>query len=392
MEPKKIKEGVFYVGAVDWDRRLFDSLVPLPDGTSYNSYLIKGSEKTALLDTVDPSKSEVLMSYLEGVKEIDFIISHHAEQDHSGTLPRVLEKYKNARVVTNAKGKELLLDLLNIPPDRITVVADGETLSLGDKTIEFIFTPWVHWPETFSTYLREDKVLFTCDMFGSHLAASNVFVEDEEKVCEAAKRYYGEVMMPFRNIIQKHLDKFEKYPVEVIAPSHGPVYSRPERIIRSHREWVSDRLSNTVIIPYATMHGSTERMVDHLVDALSQRGIKVERFNLAATDTGRLVMSLVDAATVVFGSPTVLTGAHPSVISAAFLINALKPKLKFASIIGSQGWGGRMAEQITATISGLKVEMLPNVVIKGSPKADDLKLLDKLAQEIAARHKANNIV
>jgi len=392
MELKKITEGVWWVGAADWDRRLFDALVPLPDGTSYNAYLVQGTEKTALIDTVDPSKSSVLMKHLESVESIDYIISHHSEQDHSGTIPQVLDKYPDATVITNSKGKEFLSDLLGVDPERVKTVAEGEKLSLGGKTLEFLSTPWVHWPETFCSFLIEDRILFSCDLFGSHLATTSVFVDDEWKAIEAAKRYYAEVMMPFRTTIRKHIEKFEKYPIETVAPSHGPVYKNAENIIKAHRDWVSEKVSNTVLLPYATMHGSTELMVDCLTEALASKGVGVQRFNLAVTDTGKLVMSLVDAATIVIGSPTVLTGAHPSVISAAFLVNALRPKLKFASIIGSMGWGGKMVEQISSTIANLKVELIPPVVVKGRPKQDDYAALESLAGEIALRHRTQNII
>lgn len=388
MKLKMIKDDIFWVGAVDWDRRLFDALIPLPDGTSYNAYLIYGSEKTALLDTVDPSMTAVLMSHLEDVKSIDFIIAHHAEQDHSGALPHVLDKYKSAKVVASPKGKPMLVEHLHIPEERIITVNDGETLSLGNKTLEFIHAPWVHWPETMFTYLREDKMLFTCDLFGSHFATSDIFYSEYWHVCDAAKRYYAEVMMPFRTTIQKHLEKIKKYDISMIAPSHGPVHKDPECIVGSHQEWVSDRVSNTVVIPYVTMHGSTQLMVDYLAEILADNGVKVEKFNLAVADTGKLAMSLVDAATLVIGSPTVLSGAHPVVVSAVFLANALKPKLKFASIIGSYGWGGRMVEQIKGLMSNLKLEMLEPVIIKGLPKDEDYKALDRLANEIVDKHKA----
>ena len=200
----EIRPNVYSVGAVDWDRRLFDELIPLPDGTSYNAYLIKGSEKTALLDTVDPKKTHVLLENLAstGVERIDYVVAHHAEQDHSGSLPDVLLLYPNAKVVTNAKCKAMLMDLLRIDEDKFIVVEDGQKLSLGDKTLQFVFIPWVHWPETMGTYLAEDKILFPCDFFGSHLATSSLFVENEPMVYEAAKRYYAEIMMPFRTPIK----------------------------------------------------------------------------------------------------------------------------------------------------------------------------------------------
>lgn len=387
MKPKQIKDDIFWVGAVDWDRRLFDSLIPLPDGTSYNAYLIYGSEKTVLLDTVDPSMTAVLMSHLEDVRNIDFIVSHHAEQDHSGALPYVLDKYKNAKVISSPKGKPMLVEHLHIQEERILTVNDGEKLSLGNKTLEFIHAPWIHWPETMFTYLMEDKMLFTCDLFGSHLATSDIFYGEHWHVCDAAKRYYAEVMMPFRTTIQKHLEKLKKYQIEMIAASHGPVHKDPECIIQSHREWVSDAVSNTVVIPYVTMHGSTQLMVDCLTEILSDNGVMVKKFNLAVADTGKLAMSMVDAATLVIGSPTVLSGAHPLVVPAVFLANALKPKLKFASIIGSYGWGGKMVEQIKGLMPNLKVEMLEPVIIKGLPGDEDYKALDRLANEIVNRQK-----
>jgi len=386
---RKLKPNVYTVGAVDWDRRLFDELIPLPDGTSYNAYLIKGSEKTALLDTVDPTKADVLIDNLVelGIDRIDYVVAHHAEQDHSGSIPDILLLYPDAKVVTNAKCRGMLIDLLNIADDKFITVDDGQTISLGDKTLQFVYVPWVHWPETLGTYLQEDKIFFPCDFFGSHLAASSLFVDDEAVVYEAAKRYYAEIMMPFRSNIKKNLEKIKALEIEMIAPSHGPVYDRPDFIIDAYKDWVGDQVKNEVVLPYVSMHDSTRKMVEHFVDALVERGITVRQFKLSATDIGKLAISLVDAATVVFGSPTVLSGAHPMAAYAAILANALRPKTKFASIIGSYGWGGRMVEQLTGLLSNLKVEIIEPVIAKGCPKADDFPALDKLADQILAKHK-----
>lgn len=392
MKARKIKEGIYWMGAVDWDRRLFDSLIPIPDGTTYNAYLIEGREKTALLDTVDPSMAHLLLSQLESVQNLDYVISHHAEQDHSGTIPYIIEKYKNAKVVTTARGKGMVIDHLGIPEEKLITVGDGETLSLGDKTLEFIYTPWVHWPETMVTYLKEDKILFSCDFFGSHLASSELFVVDEARVHEAAKGYYAQVMMPFRTIIQKNLDKIGGYDIGLIAPSHGPIYDKPVSIVAAYRKWVSDPPKNIVVLPYISMHGSTNKMVEYLVSALVEKEVTVEQFNLSVADSGKLAMALVDAATIVFGTPTFLGGAHPNVISAAYLINALKPKLKFASVIGSYGWGGKAVEQLNGMLSNLKLEMLDPVLNKGFSKELDLKALDVLADNIARKHKEHDFI
>ena len=394
MKPRKLKTNVYWVGAVDWDRRLFDELIPLPDGTSYNAYLIKGSEKTALIDTVDPTMTNFLTSNLQllKVKNIDYIIANHAEQDHSGALPQILKLYPNAKVIATPKCKDLLMELLLIPEDKIVTVEDGETLSLGDKTLEFIHAPWVHWPETMLTYLREDKILFTCDLFGSHIATSDLYVADEAAVYEAAKRYYAEIMMPFRTVIQRNLEKIKDLQIEIIAPSHGPIYDKPNFIVEAYKEWVYDPPKNIVVLPYVSMHGSTKKMVEYLVTALVERGITVKQFNLTKTDIGKLAMALVDAATIVVGSPTVLVGPHPKVIYAVYLANALRPKLKFASIIGSYGWGGRTVEQIKGMLSNLKVELLEPVVIRGFPKEDDFRALNRLADEIVNKHREHGIV
>ncbi len=392
MSNVKLAEGVYWVGAIDWDRRLFDSLIPLPDGTSYNSYVIKGSEKTALIDTVDPTMQDLLINQLNrlGIENISYIVANHAEQDHSGALPRVLERYPEAKVVATPRCKDMLKDLLMIPEEKFIAVNDKETISLGGRTLEFIHAPWVHWPETMLTYLREDKILFACDFFGSHLATSDLYVTDEGQVYEAAKRYYAEIMMPFRTTIQKNLEKIRDYAIDIIAPSHGPVHDKPEFILKAYHSWVFDEPKNIVVLPYISMHGSTHKMVEYLVEALVQRGVTAKQFDLTVTDIGKLAMALVDAATVVIGTPTVLAGPHPSVVYAAFLANALRPKLRFVSIIGSYGWGGKAVEQLAAMLPNLKVEILEPVLCKGFPKEDDFKALDTLAATIAEKHKEHN--
>jgi flavorubredoxin len=390
MKARKIKESVFWMGAIDWDRRLFDSLIPLPDGTTYNAYLVRGSERTALLDTVDPAMANELLEQLKDVSQIDYVVSLHAEQDHSGTIPKVLKKYPNARLITTPKAKGMLIDLLQIPEASFTTVEDGETLSLGDKTLTFIHTPWVHWPETMVAYLEEDGILFSCDFFGSHIATTDLYVTDEGRVYEAAKRYFAEIMMPFRNVIKKNLEKLKSCQIRMIAPSHGQIYQNPTLIMDAYRDWVLSPCRNIVVLPYVSMHESTKRMVEYFVSSLVEKGVKVELFNLAVADIGKLAMALVDAATLVVGTPTVLAGPHPYAAYSAFLANALRPKTKFISIIGSYGWGGKTVEILAGMITNLKVEIIDPVLCKGVPSDKDLKALDDLAAAIAKKHKEHN--
>ncbi len=386
MKARSITDNVSWVGAVDWSRRLFDALIPLPDGTSYAAYLVRGGHKTALIDTVDPDFTNVLLEHLEGVDKLDYVIPQHAEQDHAGSLPAVLAKYPEAKVLATPKAKGMLVDLLGLPESRIVTVADGETLDLGGKTLEFMYTPWVHWPETMCTYLHEDKILFSCDFFGSHLATTDLYVTDQAVVYEAAKRYYAEIMMPFRAIIRKNLAKVEAHEIKLIAPSHGPIYDNPGFILDAYRDWVSDTVKNEVVLPFISMHGSTRKMVDHFVSALAEKGVRVHLFDLAVTDIGKLAIALVDAATLVVGTPTVHIGPHPAVFYASHLANALRPKVRYASVIGSYGWSSKAIEQIAGLIPNLKVEILDPVLCRGYPQAEAFAALDKLATAIADKH------
>lgn len=386
MNIRPLSDGVDSLGAADWNRRLFDSLIPLPDGTSYNAYLVRGTEKTALLDTVDPAQWPVLEAQLAAVPRVDYVIAHHAEQDHSGSIPFVLAKYPGAKVVTNPKCKEMLIDLLQLPEGVFQTVADGETLDLGGKTLEFLYTPWVHWPETMCTWLTENRLLFSCDFFGSHLATTDVFVTDPAATLEAAKRYFAEIMMPFRGPIRRNLERVLAKDIRTIAPSHGPVYGQPAVILQAYQDWVADAVKNEVVLPYVSMHGSTQKMAAALVSALVARGVKVHLFDLTVTDIGKLAIALVDAATLVLGTPTVHVGPHPAAHYAAHLANALRPKLRFASVIGSYGWSTKVVEQVAGLLPNLKVELLPPVICRGDPRPATFAELDALAAAIAERH------
>lgn len=385
MKPREMRPGIYWVGAVDWDRRVFDALVPLPEGTSYNSYLVRGAEKTALIDTVDPAMARVLFDNLRGVDHLDFVVVQHVEQDHSGSLPAVLERFPEARVLSSEKAVELLLTHLHLDGDRVSAVADGEELDLGGKTLRFVYTPWAHWPETMSTYVVEDSLLLSCDLFGSHLATSDLFGREEE-IYPAAKRYFAEIMMPFRQALRKDLDKVEPLGATVIAPSHGPAYARPRFILDAYREWVDGPPHDLVAVPYVTMHGSTQLMVERLTGALVDLGVKVERVDLQGVDLGRLASIMVDAATLVVATPTVLTDPHPLVIPALHLVNMIRPKARFLGVVATYGWASNVVERVVALTGNLKAELLEPVVVKGLPTEDDLGRLDALAAQIASKH------
>jgi len=386
---RKIADKIYTVGVIDWNRRLFDELVEIPDGTTYNSYFIDGSELKVLIDTVDTSKSDLLLKNLESLRvdRIDYIVANHAEQDHSSSIPVLLDKFPEAMVVTNAKCKDLLKEFLLIPDEKFRLISDGDRISLGDKTLVFQMTPWVHWPDTQCVYMPEDKILFSCDFFGSHIATSDLFCIDETISIPAAKHYYAEIMMPFRKIIRTNIEKLSQLDIQMIAPSHGPLHKEPQKIINTYKEWISDSVKNLVLIPYVSMHESTKIMAEYLTYTLIDMGVEVELMDLTSTDTGKIATSLVDAATVLIGSPTVLGGAHPLAAYVAFLANALRPKTRFVGIFGSYGWGGRMIEQLKGLLPNISGELLEPVIIKGIPKEKDFEQLKNLAIQICEKHK-----
>lgn len=385
MKPRQIAPHVHLIGVVDWDRRLFDALIPLPDGTSYNAYFVQGSEKNALLDTVDPARWQTLSRQLDELPAPDYLVIQHVEQDHSGSTPMLLERFPELTIVCNEKARGLLIDHLHVDDARFHIVADGDTLSLGDKTLTFLSTPWVHWPETMCTWLEEDRILFSCDFFGSHYATSDVFA-DKHEVYDGAKRYYAEIMMPFGVQVTKNIAKVTQYPIRIICPSHGPAYDDPAFIVAAYRDWAGGDPQNIVCMPYVSMHDSTRMMVDHLTSALTDRGVSVERFDLTTLDAGELASSLVHAGTIVIGTSTILAGPHPLAAHAAFLANALRPQAKYATVIGSYGWGGKTVETLVGMMPKLKVELLEPVLAKGKPRVADYAALDVLADTIVVKH------
>ncbi len=389
---REIKPNVYSLSAIDWDRKIFDELVPLPEGTSYNAYVVKGSEKTALIDTVHPSMTADFIKALKslGLERLDYIVSNHAEPDHSGSIPAVLAEYPEAKVLANVKCRSLLKSSLNLPAEVLTLIQDNQVLSLGDKSLRFMWVPWVHWPDTTATYIQEDRLLFSCDFLGAHLATSDLYANDEARVERAALTYYAEIMMTYRPNVIKTLKRLEELDIGMIAASHGPVYARPEFILSLYRRWSADQTRPEVIIPYLSMYESTAKMVAYLVDRLMEKGLSVQPYNVVDLDTGRYASSLVEASTIVFASPTVLDGPHPAMASAAYLTNALRPKTRYAAIIGSYGWGPTMPESLTALLPMLKVDWLPPVNIGGTPKAEDFAALDRLAADIQKANTATS--
>ncbi|MDR1167468.1 MAG: FprA family A-type flavoprotein [Heliobacteriaceae bacterium] len=383
---KEIKNNVYYCGITDSGRKYFDELIPLEHGTGYNSYFIKGSRKNALIDTTYTPKTEKFIENLGGVR-IDYIIANHGEQDHTGAIPALLEKYPSALVLTNPKCKANIMEMLSVPEDRIRIVADGEEVLLGDKTLKFIYAPGVHWPDTMFTYLQEDNLLFTCDFLGAH-QAFNAKLD-----LESAKRYYAEIMMPFAPMCRKYIKLVREIAPSVILPSHGPMYTNPEIILNAYEDWTAAEGKNLVLMPYISMYGSTKEMVDYTAEKLEKNGVKTLIYDVLNGDLGEFAVGLVDATTIILASPMVLAGPHPIIIGPAYLLSVLRPKMKFLSFIGSYGWGGDLFTRLGAFLSNLHYcEPCEPVLAKGKPKPQDFAKLDDLVNAISEKHRELGLV
>lgn len=390
-----ICDNVFEVGASHPERELFDCLMPTPHGTTYNSYLIVGQNKTALIDAVDPDKISILLQNLTeaGITQLDYLICLHTEQDHAGGSAAILKRYPMAKLVASAKVKELMLTHVHADDSKFTVVAEGDRLELGGKTLQFMMIPFAHWPDNTMAYLEEDRILFSSDLFGSHYATPKAFATSSAEQRLAAKSYFAEIMMPFRPQITKYTARVRELKPRLIAPAHGPVWYDPELILGRYEKWVSDGVKKLVAIPYVSMHDSTRVMVERLTVKLSELGISIICRDLGmhtdslTIETGHFITDLVDAAAVIMATPTLLGGPHPNIAYAALIANSVRPKTKIFGLIGSYGWGTKVSETIESLTSNMKVERLEPLLVKGLPNQEDLARIDQYALDLAAKIK-----
>ena len=385
----KLAENVYWVGVRDWNRRLFDALIPLPKGTSYNAYLVIGRGGKVLIDTVNPGfegELEEKIRSLTNLEELDYVVMNHAEPDHAGAIPHIMKIASKARLITTGRGAKMAQIYYRVPPERIRVVSDGETISLDDKTLRFIEAPMLHWPETMFTYLEEDGILFPCDFFGAHLAGG-VYSDEVEDYLVHAQRYWGEIMMPFRAMAQKALEKIAGLNIRVIAPSHGPIHRKPELILNAYRRWASGEVRSKAVIAYVSMWNSTDTMVKQMAETLASEGVELALHNLAITDVGDLARDLVDSRAIVLGAPTVLGGAHPLAVYATYLFKALRPPTRFAVVLSSYGWGGGTVKHVQELLSGFKIEVVGALEINGPPREEHMQQIVEIGKALAQKIK-----
>lgn len=389
----RISGRVIHVGVKDWSLRLFDGLIPLPHGTSYNAYLVLGESALALIDTVSYGFEGELIANLSEVIDppsLNFVIMNHAEPDHAGAIPHVMSVAKGAKLVLTAKGADMAAAYYRVPKERMHVVEDGDELDLGGLRLRFIEAPFLHWPETMFTYLVEDGILFPCDFFGAHIA-HGMFADEVSDVLVHAQRYFGAIMMPFKKMAQRALEKLGGLEVQMIAPSHGPVYRNPKPILDAYSRWVSEQTSEKAAIVYVSMWGSVEKLVRVVERVLVAEGIEVVVHNLAVADVGDIAKDLVDARALVIGAPTVLGSIHPLGLFAAHIIRALRPSARYAFILSSHGWSSSAVKALRELLSQMELEIIGVIDSRCMPTDGDLERAVQLARLLVQRIKGTAI-
>jgi flavorubredoxin len=390
-----LRDNINWVGYVDWSIRDFHSYVT-GRGATYNSYLIQ-DEKTALIDTVKAPYVEYLIKNIENftkVESLDYVIVNHAEPDHASGLSAIMAIAKNATVVCTAKCKDVLSRYQNTEGWKWQIVKTGDNISLGKRSVQFIETPMVHWPESMFTYCPEEKILFSMDAFGQHIATSKRF-DDEVNMCEVmdeAKTYFANIVMLYGRQISKTLEAASTIDIEMIAPAHGVIWrSHIGEIISAYKDWVVCKPKQKVIIIYDTMWESTKKMGEAILEGVKDEGVDGKLLFVRATGLTRIATEVLDAACIAFGSSTLNMGMMPMMSAALTYLKGLRPTGKAGFAFGSYGWGKGGAEAIEEVIEKMNMEILREPLkAKWRPAEEDYsecraagRLLGKKAKELA---------
>jgi len=388
----QISEGIYWVGVVDWNLRDFHGY-ETPKGGTYNSYLII-DEKITLIDTVKAPFFEEMLSRISQIvdpSKIDYIVSNHVEMDHSSSLPAMMEVVPKAKVFCSAKGKKGLFEHyreMGFEKWDIQVVKTGDEISIGKRTMQFIEVVMLHWPDSMHTYLKEDRILFSNDAFGQHIATSERFEDQVEGVMEDAEIYYANILMPFGKQVLGYAEKVKQMGLkfDMIAPAHGVIWRKePERIIESYVKWANAEAKPQVLIVYDTMWSSTEIMAKEILEGVQSAGVDVKLRNLRKNDWSRIIKELMDASVVAIGSPTLNNGMFFTVAGFLSYMKGLRPKGKKFFVFGSYGWGGGAVKGVEKelTESGFKISE-PGFQVNFRPFEEDRAKCREIGSRLAS--------
>ena len=386
----KIKDGIYWIGAIDWDVREFHGYETL-NGSTYNVYLIR-DEKNVLIDATKGYLFQELMLNLKSLidpKEIDYIVVNHGEMDHTGSLEKLV-KYTGAKVVTNERCREHLELQYNTEGWKFITVDDKEELEIGSRRLKFIKTPMLHWPDNMVTYAVEDKVLFSNDAFGQHLASSERFdyqFKDLELLFEETKEYFANILLPYRMLVPGVLETLKKLEIDYICPSHGVIWKEHVgEVLERYLEWSSDRYVNRAVIVYDTMYNSTKKMAHRIGEGLMDGGVQVKIYNLSNTPMNKIMRDILDAKYVLIGSPTLNSNIYPSVAKFLAYMEGLKPADKKIGVaFGSYGWMEMATGVIKSTFErlGFKVVEEDCLTCRFVPKEEHLSRCYEFGKRLA---------
>ncbi len=398
VKPLVISPDVYWVGANDSNIQLFEGLWSIPEGVTYNSYLVKGSEKTALIDCVNKTKAAEhfeKISQVTDLSKIDYLVINHMEPDHTSAVPQLLKKAPKIKVVYTPMAQSIFRKFYQTDPSAILTKGDDMTLPLGGKNLRFLQTQWLHWPETMSTYLPEDKILFCCDAFGAFktlppdaILESDINAESQN-VCGCSQKYFASVFNGHREWVLKAIDKFSKYglEVEVLAPSHGPVFNQTaKQKLDDWAKWSHNVYKKTVTVVYCSMYGMTAQCLDAVEKGVAQAGGTIKTFNLSEDQPVDALTALVEAPALIVGSSTYEHEVFPKIADFLNLLKTKKYSSRVAATFGSFAWSGEATRKIAAELESLGFELAgPALPVYGSPTAQDLAKVQQLSKAAAEK-------
>jgi len=403
MKALEVKKDIYWVGALDPNLRIFDIIMYTPFGTTYNSYVVKGSEKTAVFETV---KEKFFDEYLERlhslqikVEDIDYIVVDHTEPDHAGSIGKLLEIAKNAKIVGSASAIGFLKEIINRDFESITV-GDGDKITLGNKTLSFISAPFLHWPDSIYTYVEEDKLLITCDSFGSHYSSEAMFNDlnaNEDNYREALKYYFDAIMGPFKPYVLQAIDKIKDLKIDIICPGHGPILrDNPWDIVNQYKEWSLPEKSTEVpevTVCYVSAYGYTESVAKKIEEGIKASSkYKVNMYDVIHHDMNDVIASIGKSEGIIFGSPTINGDALKPIWDILINLNPIVHGGKVASAFGSYGWSGEGVPNIIDRLKQINLDLYPSMAFNFKPSEEDLNFAYKFGESFAQKIAENIIV
>lgn len=392
--PVWLSERVQWIGALDSTTRSFDIILKTPNGTTYNAYAVRGSEGVAVIDTVKAECSEQFFKRLETIArydEIKVIVLNHLEPDHTGALPELMRRAPQAKLYISQSAQLMIKALLNQQDVDYISVGTGDTISLGDRTLKFLHTPYLHWPDTQCTYLEEECILFSGDVFGCHFCDERLFNDKVGDFRFAFEYYYAHIMRPFREHVINALALIAPLPINIIAPTHGPILrDKPTSYIQRYRELSGQRLQSevnadekTLLIFYISAYGSTTQMAQMIRDGAEQvPGVRASLYDMEGGDSDLFVDLVEDADGILIGSPTINGDAVKPAWDLVSSFAKINVKGKLAGAFGSFGWSGEAVRMLEDRMRGLKMRLpLEGIRIKLIPSSDELDQCRRYGQE-----------